>query len=174
MSEGVAKPTGILRTKAFELTLLTFWLVVFVYVAIETRGFPNAARIFPQYVSYAGIALVVLSYLRLFLPKLLPSAKPGSGFTGDLPAEPERDGGAAHPLVYLGWAAGYYLTIALIGFFPGTLAFLLAFLKTQPQVTWATALKWTSGVLLMAYGMGLLLQLRWPQGWVQQLLARGF
>lgn len=161
------------RSRRFEAALLAAWLVLFVYVVIETRSYPNAARLFPQAVAYVGVLLSVLALWRVIRPPSPAASRGGLQFSGDLPSDYEDDGEGAHPLPYLLWTIGYFTLIAIFGFFPATVAFVAAFLRTRPGVTWTSAMLWTGGVLLMAYGMGLLLQLRWPGGLVMRWLASG-
>lgn len=173
MSGGVRSHVQPGSSRRFETALLALWLMLFVYVAVESRSFATAARLFPQTVSYVGILVTVLTLWRVARPRASETTERKPQFSGDLPAELDHEGNGGHPLPYLVWALAYFALIALVGFFPATAAFVAAFLITRPGVAWLEALLWTGGVLVMAYGMGLLLQLRWPGGLVMRLLGNG-
>ena len=173
MSDGARAHVPPGRSRRFEAALLTLWLMLFVYVAVEARSFATAARLFPQTVSYVGIVLTVLALWRVVRPRATETTAREPQFSGDLPAELEHEGSAGHPLPYLVWTIAYFALIALVGFFPATAMFVATFLITRPGVAWLEALLWTGGVLVMAYGMGLLLQLRWPGGLVMRMLGNG-
>jgi len=173
MSDGVRVRIQPGRSRRFEAALLALWLLLFVYVAVESHSFATAARLFPQAVAYVGILLTALALWRVIRPRATAATGREQQFSGDLPAELDHEGNASHPLPYLVWTIAYFALIALAGFFPATAAFVAAFLITRPGVTWVQALLWTGGVLVMAYGMGLLLQLRWPGGLVMRMLGNG-
>lgn len=85
---------------------------------------------------------------------------------------------SAGPLVWrrtataLGWIAGFFAAIVLLGFPLAVPLFVFLYLKLQGKEAWVTSAAVTAVVWAVFYGLfDLLLHLPFPAGWLQQWLG---
>jgi Na+/proline symporter len=74
--------------------------------------------------------------------------------------------------VAIGWIAGFFAAIVLLGFPLAVPLFMVLYLKLQGREGWIVSLALTAVVWALFYGLfDRLLHLPFPAGWVQQWLG---
>jgi hypothetical protein len=150
--------------------LILLLLGLFGFVYWQAQGFMPGARLFPQYVALAGIALA----LAALASEALARAGAGDDATQRMDlgveAEEQTPSGYGRALGLFLWIGLYLALLLLLGGPVGSAAFVLAFLRLRFAAPWRVCVGLAGGILLLVHGLGLALQLRWPPA----LLLPGF
>lgn len=139
---------------ASRLAFLAAVCILFAAAAWTAGGFPPRARIFPQVVAVTCLFLGFLAAAR--------------GFAGKGNLREERPGffldHLRSALPYLGWLAGYYAAICLLGLVLASGLFVAAFLAGEGEVAWYRSV--VGGAIISGFllGLGVLVGLDWPPG----------
>lgn len=126
------------------------------WAAWEARTFPPRARIFPQTVALAGLALTLAAVLRELVAARRTEPRDGS------PPRPFlRHLRAAAP--YLGWIGAYYLGIWLVGFPAASGLFVFLFLLRVAGLPRTRAVGAAVAVVAVLLALAMVLNLAWPE-----------
>jgi len=148
---------------AVRLTFLALVGLVFLWVAWESGGFPDRARIFPQTIAVLGCIIVVTKIVLLLKT---------DDQDLDVIAAEERDPGSVtgigeewlRSLPFLGVFGGYGVAIALLGFLPASFLFVLFFLRSFDRMGWIKALASAASFTLILLFITHLIGLELPAG----------
>ncbi|WP_416137614.1 tripartite tricarboxylate transporter TctB family protein [Halomonas sp. HK25] len=123
-----------------------------------SQGFSLGARLFPTAVASLGILLAVLELGRQAIRR---GAKEESDFS-DLGEGEETPAFYARGLLFFAWMAGFIGLFFLVGALPAAGLYVLAFLRLQYRSPWLPTLALSGGLVALLWGLGMALQLRWP------------
>lgn len=123
-----------------------------------SQSFSLGARLFPTVVASLGILLAVLELGRQAMRR---GAKEESDFT-DLAEDEETPAFYARGLLFFAWMGGFVGLFFLIGALPAAGLYVLVFLRLQFRSPWLPSLALASGLVALLWGLGSVLQLRWP------------
>ena len=123
-----------------------------------SQGFSLGARLFPTAVAGLGILLALLELGRQALRR---GAKEESDFS-DLAEEEETPAFFARGLLFFAWMAAFIGLFFLIGALPAAGLYVLGFLRLQYRSPWLPSLALSIGLVALLWGLGVALQLRWP------------
>lgn len=123
-----------------------------------SQGFSLGARLFPTAVAGLGILLAVLELGRQAIRR---GAKEESDFS-DLAEEEETPAFFARGLLFFAWMAAFIGLFFLIGALPAAGLYVLGFLRLQYRSPWPASLALSGGLVALLWGLGVALQLRWP------------
>ncbi|PAU76670.1 hypothetical protein [Halomonas salipaludis] len=151
-----------LREELLFIAVLAGAMGVALYVA---AGYPFNARLMPQVVS---VAVLVLLGVECVLTVRRSRASRDN-------AVPAVDGKAQHePLwgakfrrtaPYLGWLAGLYLGIYLIGLMASAAIFTVAFCRLVGKMSWLSTLIGVALLMAALFGLSEAFNMRWPVGY---------
>ncbi len=123
-----------------------------------SQGFSLGARLFPTAVASLGILLGVLELGRQAIRR---GAKEESDFS-DLSEGEETPAFYARGLLFFAWMACFIGLFFLIGALPAAGLYVLGFLRLQYRSPWLPSLALSVGLVALLWGLGVALQLRWP------------
>lgn len=123
-----------------------------------SQSFSLGARLFPTVVASLGILLAVLELGRQAIRR---GAKEESDFS-DLSEAEETPAFYARGLLFFAWMAGFIGLFFLIGALPAAGIYVLAFLRLQYRSPWLPSMALSGGLVALLWGLGVALQLRWP------------
>jgi hypothetical protein len=123
-----------------------------------SQSFSLGARLFPTVVASLGILLAVLELGRQAIRR---GAKEESDFT-DLAEDEATPAFYARGLLFFAWMGGFVGLFFLIGALPAAGLYVLAFLRLQFRSPWLPSLALAFGLVALLWGLGSVLQLRWP------------
>ncbi|WP_290789559.1 tripartite tricarboxylate transporter TctB family protein [Halomonas sp.] len=123
-----------------------------------SQGFSLGARLFPTAVASLGILLAVLELGRQVIRR---GAKEESDFS-DLSEGEETPAFYARGLLFFAWMASFIGLFFLIGALPAAGLYVLGFLRLQYRSPWLPSLALSVGLVALLWGLGVALQLRWP------------
>ncbi|AXY42220.1 tripartite tricarboxylate transporter TctB family protein [Halomonas sp. JS92-SW72] len=123
-----------------------------------SQGFSLGARLFPTAVAGLGILLALLELGRQAIRR---GAKEESDFS-DLAEEEETPAFFARGLLFFAWMAAFIGLFFLIGALPAAGLYVLGFLRLQYRSPWPASLALSGGLVALLWGLGVALQLRWP------------
>jgi TctA family transporter len=153
---------GAPRLQAAQLLPLTL-VAVFVYMLLETRAWPSAARIVPQIVGTLGLAFAAFSLANAALRR---GASPVgthmdlASDTGNLPIRTVLARAAA----FFGWFVAFMACTALIGLLPTVPIFVVAYMRLENREPWRLVLAQAGGFTLFIYVVfHRLLTVAWPE-----------
>ncbi len=141
-----------------------FLTVVFAFALISLRGFPPGAQIYPLVAIVPGIILCLIQ-LRIDFR--------GEADTTDyvdiaIDRSIEARVAFKRTLRFLGWFAGLYIGIWLLGFTAATALFFILFLRLEGRSKWLTIMVLTAAAILVFVYSLAVLDIRWPQGFIQR------
>jgi len=147
-----------------RLLFLGVTALLFAWVVWEAGGFPERARVFPRTVALLGLGVVLLKMALLIRKDDQDPEEPP--VAGDHDPEPSLTIGEEwrRGLPFLGAFALYGVGIALLGFYPASLLFVVLFLRAFDDAGWVRAVM--SGVVftLILLALGAVLGLELPGG----------
>jgi TctA family transporter len=152
------------RLQASQLFPLLF-LLLFLYMLLEARSWPTAARIVPQIVGGLGLAFAALTLANAALRRS-PEGATAAGHmdlasdTGHLPTRTVLVRAAA----FFGWFIAFMASTALIGLLPTVPLFVAAYMRLENREPWTLVLAHAAGFTLFVYVVfDQLLAVPWPE-----------
>lgn len=151
-------------SRRITIGFLLVVLAVFVYVVWTSQSFPQLARFMPMYVGVIGIFTVgVEIVLELFGRRRVVRDEDVQlvDLPGDLGlplAEVIRKGGK-----YFLWIIAYFAAIFVLGMYPGTAVYIVAFMRFEARATWLATIVSTLSTLALTAIAGQALNLHWPR-----------
>jgi hypothetical protein len=151
--------------RVLRTAMVVVLLAVFSFVVWQSGDFMLGARLFPEYVGIAGIALCVLELARQVWRRGIAPADQEVN-TADLAVEAEERTAAGYgrALRLFGWILGYYALIWLAGMMAATALFVPMFLRAQFRAEWTPSISIAAGLILLIWLLERLLMLRAPAG----------
>jgi len=143
------------------LGLLTFAVACLIAMWLASRDFLPGARMFPYFITAAGVVIAGIAILRVWLGHE-PAAGPGQALPDDDDVAIRTHRKAAWMLLGI---AAYFLGIALIGFLVSTGIFLVVFSRLYKQSLTYTAIL-VAVCLTAAYVLSQIFGLYLPKGWL--------
>lgn len=153
----IAALTRHLQTPFVLIVLAAMFAVLWI-----SQSFSLGARLFPTVVASLGILLAVLELGRQWLRR---GAREATDYT-DLGDDDDSPLFFAKGLLFFAWMLGFVGLFFLVGALPAAGLFVLAFLKLQFRSPWLPSLGLAAGIVLLLWGLGSVLQLRWPVPWL--------
>jgi hypothetical protein len=146
-------------------------MVLFAYVAFAATGFMRGAGIFPYYIALAGLVLGAIE----LAGRVIHMARPDESrlailFDIGLTDEDRTPAGYLRAILQLGWIVLYFGLMWLLGGLIGSVVFVVGFLRLGYRVAWPTTLAFGLGIFLFVWGLGRVLDLRWPRAVLQPWL----
>lgn len=92
-------------------------------------------------------------------------AREASDYT-DLGDEDDSPLFFAKGLLFFAWMLAFVVLFLGIGALPAAGLFVLALLKLQFRSPWLPSLGLAAGIVILLWGLGKVLQLRWPAPWL--------
>lgn len=147
------------------LTFLGMTLAVFVIMWLASRDFMPGARMFPYFLTAAGVAVTVGALLRVWWG-IEPSKGPGQ-----ILPDKNQDARLEYRIAIrlMGGIAAYYVGIALVGFTIASALYLVAFARWYGQ-SYAYAIVTTAVALALVYTLSAVLNVYLPAGWLVELV----
>jgi asparagine N-glycosylation enzyme membrane subunit Stt3 len=161
-----------MKNKGLErLVFLGLVALVFSWAGWEAVSFPPRARIFPQTVAFAALALALIEIARTLIARRRGRAEAMP--TAEQKGESKRP--TLHEQVVAGapyvlWIAAYYVGIYLVGFLVASGMFVFLFLNRVGRVRWLAALGATAPLLAAMLAIGAAMNLSWPTGLISNWL----
>ncbi|MCE8024598.1 MULTISPECIES: tripartite tricarboxylate transporter TctB family protein [Halomonadaceae] len=149
-------------TRHLQTPFVLFVLVGLVAVLTISQSFSLGARLFPTVVAALGILLALLELGRQWLRR---GAREASDYT-DLGDEDDSPLFFAKGLLFFAWMLAFVVLFLGIGALPAAGLFVLALLKLQFRSPWLPSLGLAAGIVILLWGLGKVLQLRWPAPWL--------
>jgi hypothetical protein len=155
-----ARISHVLRTVVVALLLVIFGLASW-----QAREFQLGARLFPEYVGIAGVALCLVYLLRqAWRGSAVDSAAEVNTADLGLEADDQTAAGYFRALRVFGWIVIYYALIWLIGMMLATALFVPAFLRIGYRARWMASIALAAGLVVLIWVLHQALMLRWPPG----------
>lgn len=151
----------------FRTGLVLVLLAMFSYVVITAGGFRLGARLFPQYVGTAGIALCLLELARQAFTRgraaLRHRDEPS---TADLTVDAQEQtlAGWGRAATLFLWIGLYYALIFLVGFTLATIVFVPALLTIRFRAGILPSAAIVMGLVALILALQTFLRLRVPTG----------
>ncbi|MFQ3787279.1 tripartite tricarboxylate transporter TctB family protein [Halomonas sp. A29] len=149
-------------TRHLQTPFVLLVLAGLVAVLWLSQSFSLGARLFPTVVASLGILLALLELGRQWLRR---GAREASDYT-DLGDEDDSPPFLAKGLLFFAWMLGFVGLFFLVGALPAAGLFVLGFLKFQFRSPWLPSLGLAAGIVILLWGLGNVLQLRWPAPWL--------
>lgn len=156
-----------------RLIFLGLVALVFSWAGWEALSFPSRARIFPQTVAFAALALALIEVARTLIAwrrgrtqAMPPAEQKGRGESKRSTLHEQVVAGAPYVL----WIAAYYMGIYLVGFVVASGVFVFLFLTRVGRVRWLAAVGATAPLLAAMLAVGTAMNLSWPTGLISNWL----
>lgn len=155
-----------LREEMLFIGVLAGVMVVALYVA---AGYPFNARLMPQVVAIAVLALLSVEgvlTLRRFRAARSSGAETSEGeHVGDTGNEPLWGAKLRRTAPYLAWLAALYVGIYLIGLMASAALFTAAFCRLVGKMGWLATLIGVALLMAALFGLTEAFNMRWPVGY---------
>lgn len=170
---GLARPLlQELRTRKFglgapQLRLAQLFplalIAIFLYMLLEARNWPSAARIVPQIVGSLGLAFAALSLANAALRRDAEPVGSHMDLASDTSHLPTRTV-LARAGAFFGWFLAFMASTALIGLLPTVPLFVAAYMRLENREPWRLVLALAGGFTLFIYVVfDRLLHVPWPE-----------
>ncbi|APX92457.1 hypothetical protein BWR19_05605 [Halomonas sp. 1513] len=155
-----------LREEMLFISILAGVMVVALYMA---AGYPFNARLMPQVVAIAVLALLsveaVLTVRRFRGAQASDTAAPEGQHVGDTGNEPLWGAKFRRTAPYLAWLAALYVGIYLIGLMASAALFTVAFCRLVGKMSWLASLIGVALLMAALFGLTEAFNMRWPVGY---------
>ncbi|MGP9819438.1 tripartite tricarboxylate transporter TctB family protein [Salinarimonas sp. NSM] len=126
-----------------------------VLAVVGALDLPWAAKLFPISVGTATLALWIFHVVNAWRGTRASQAA----------FDATSESAEGWPAVRMwGWMLGYLVLLPLLGFLPASVAFIVGFLRIEGRTSWLTVLVVGALALGLTGGLGLALNVYWPQG----------
>lgn len=147
-----------LLTQHLQTPFVLMVLACLLAILWISQSFSLGARLFPTVVASLGILLALLELGRQWIRR---GAKEASDFS-DLADDEEAPAFFVRGLLFFAWMVGFVGLFFLVGALPAAGLYVLAFLRLQFKSPWLPSLTLAGGLVVLLWGLGSVLQLRWP------------